>query len=347
MAQTRNLLLLCACLSRETTRRAVGLLAGEIHSPDLDWEGIISIAGRHLLLPAMRNALVNKRLVSALPTVVRNFLDEAYRLNTARNQRLKAQSSEIVRSLSRAEITSVLLKGGAFLFDCKYEDLGMRMMLDLDILVPEDRFEESVAVLRHLGYERCGDSHLQVTDPQHYPALFRPGEIATVELHRRLEEQEHLLPPGLVFDHSDTLKDGNSYVCIPSSTHRIMHNISHAAIDHGEYLSWSISLKALYDLMMISEAHPTTVNWEDIKGAMRRCGYIRVFEAYIYLASHLLKWPAPPAVLPTWHAALHYRRCLAAEAGLRSVTRRITTRWQRDILKRLLNPSSLSSLPWR
>jgi hypothetical protein len=259
MAQTRNLLLLCACLSRETTRRAVGLLAGEIHSPDLDWEGIISIAGRHLLLPAMPNALVNKRLISALPTVVRNFLDEAYRLNTARNQRLKAQSSEIVRSLSRAEITSVLLKGGAFLFDCKYEDLGMRMMLDLDILVPEDRFEESVAVLRHLGYERCGDSHLQVTDPQHYPALFRPGEIATVELHRRLEEQEHLLPPGLVFDHSDTLKDGNSYVCIPSSTHRIMHNISHAAIDHGEYLSWSISLKALYDLMMISEAHPTTV----------------------------------------------------------------------------------------
>lgn len=124
-----------------------------------------------------------------------------------------------------------------------------------------------------------------------------------------------------------------------------MHNIFHASIHHGEYLSWSISLKALYDLMMISEAHPTTVNWEDIKG--RRCGYIRVFEAYIYLVSHLLKWPAPPAVLPTWRAALHYRRCLAAEAGHISLTRRITTRWQRDILKRMLNPSSLSSLPWR
>ena len=342
MAQTRNLLLLCACLSRATTPGAISLLAGEIHSPDLDWEGIISIAGRHLLLPAMRKALINKRLISALPTAVRDFLDEAYRLNTARNQRLKAQSGEIVQSLSRGGITSVLLKGGAFLFDCKDEELGMRMMLDLDILVPEDRFEESVAVLLHLGYERS-QPHSPF-HPHHYPDLFRPGEIAAVELHRWLGPQEHLLPPCLVFDHSDTLKVGTGYVCIPSSTHRIMHNIFHAAIQHRDYLTWSISLQALNDLMMISEAHPTTVNWEDIKGAMRRCGYIRVLEAYIYLASHLLKWPAPPAVLPTWRAALHYRRCLVAEAGLRSLAKRITTRWQRDILKRLLNPSSLT---WR
>ena len=49
------------------------------------------------------------------------------------------------------------------------EELGMRMMLDLDILVPEDRLEESVAVLRHLEYERCGNSHLQVTHPHTIP----------------------------------------------------------------------------------------------------------------------------------------------------------------------------------
>ena len=47
-------------------------------------------------------------------------------------------------------------------------------------------------------------------------------------------------------------------------------------------------------------AHPTT----DIKGAMRCCGDIRVFEAYIYLASHLLKWPAPPPVLPKWRGGV-------------------------------------------
>jgi hypothetical protein len=93
-----------------------------------------------------------------------------------------------------------------------------------------------------------------------------------------------------------------------------MHSIFHTAIHHGKYLS--------YGLMMISEAHPTTVNWEDIKGAKRCCGDIRVLEAYIYLASHLLKWPAPPPVPPTWRAALHYRRCLAGEAGLRSVRAR-------------------------
>jgi len=59
--------------------------------------------------------------------------------------------------------------------------------------------------------------------------------------YRRLGRQEHLLPPSLIFDHSD----GTGYVCISSSTQRIMHSIFHAAIHHGKYLS--------YGLMMISE----------------------------------------------------------------------------------------------
>jgi hypothetical protein len=343
-----NLYILCSCLAESAESRApsaVALLATELRSPKLGWEGVISIAVGYFLLPALWKALKRKGLTHDLPPAVKDFLHEVYVLNTARNEKLKNQAIEIIDTLSQARISSVLLKGGAFLFDATQEDLGDRMMVDIDVLVPEDRLAQSVVILKDLGYDTLGDKKRR---PHHYPPLFRHGEVATIEIHWCIGDETKLLPPEHAFDDAIALEAGASKVWIPSPTHRIIHNMFHAAVQDDDFRRGVISLKALHDLARIAEAHRATIDWEQIDRSMRRCGLGRVLETHVYLASRLLKWPRPSAITPTWRAALHYRRCLAFTfirgattpaqiASVKNFIRKVTTPDQRDLLRRLAN----------
>jgi hypothetical protein len=267
---------------------------------------VLPIADRHLLLPALWKALCRKGLVGELAPSARDFLNEIYRLNASRNSRLRSLAIDIVDNLSHAGIASVLLKGGAFLFECAPEDLGERMMLDLDVLVSHHDLTQSISVLRDLGYEAIGDQKLA----HHHPPLFRQGEVATVEVHWHICEDAALLPTEHVFGDARMLDAGASRVWIPSPNHRIIHNLFHAAVQDGEFAGGVISLKALYDLIRIAGAHHGSIDWEEIGSVMRSCGFGRELEAHIYMASRLFGWQRPACITPTWRAALHYQRCL-------------------------------------
>jgi hypothetical protein len=256
-------------------------------------------------------------------------------LNASRNSRLKNQAIEIVNTLSHSGISTVLLKGAAFLFDGAPEDLGERMMLDLDVLVPQHDLTQSVIALKNLGYEAIGDQKLE----HHHPPLFRQGEVATVEVHWHICEEATLLPSEHVFREAKELNVGGAGVCIPSPSHRIIHNLFHAAVQDGEFVGGVISLKALYDLMRIAEVHRGSIDWEGIDSLMRRCGFGRELEAHVYMANRLFGWRGPSGIRPTWRAALHYHRCLMFSA-LRGVAlpafNSITTPDRRESLRNFI-----------
>ena len=325
-----NLVFLSSCLAENAER---GLLAKRVASAD--WEAVVPIAARHLLLPALWKALSRKGLTSELEPSVREFLNEIYGLNASRNDRLKSQAVEIVDTLSHAGIASVLLKGAAFLFESAPEDLGERMMLDLDLLVPEHKLLESISVLNNLGYEAIGDQKLA----HHHPPLFRQGKVATVEVHWHICEDATLLPTEQVFSEARMLDEGRSRVRIPSPTHRIIHNLFHAAVQDGEFVGGVISLKALYDLVRIAEAHPTLIDWETIDRLMRSHGFGRELEAHIYMANRLFGWRNPSCITPTWRAALHYQRCLtfsAMRGAALPAFHSVTTSTQRERLRNFI-----------
>ena len=79
-------------------------------------------------------------------------------------------------------------------------------------------------------------------------------------------------------------------------------------------------------------------DWQQIETSMRRCGFGRVLEAHVYMASRLLKWPGPSTITPTWRAALHYRRCLAF-----NFIRGATTLDQRVSLKNFISKATMGA----
>ncbi|HEV2551849.1 MAG TPA: nucleotidyltransferase family protein [Stellaceae bacterium] len=326
-----NLILLASCLGDNDETRT--LLAKTLASAD--WEAVLPIADRHLLLPTLWKSLCRKGLETELAPSPRDFLKEIYGLNASRNSRLKRQAIEIVDALSHAGIASVLLKGAAFLFESAPEDLGDRMMLDLDVLVPEHDLAQSITILKSLGYETIGDQKLA----HHHPPLFRQGEVATVEVHWHVWEEATLLPTEHVFGDARMLEADAARVWIPSPNHRIIHNLVHAAVQDGEFVGGVISLKALYDLIRISQAHQASIDWEEIGSLMRSCGFGRELEAHVYMAERLFGWRRPSCITPTWRAALHYQRCLMF-SSLRGAAlptfNSITTPSQRESLRNFI-----------
>jgi hypothetical protein len=98
-----------------------------------------------------------------LPLVYRNLhelaaddsdtgtLSGVYRLAWTRNQLLFSGASDAVRSLSAAGIPTILLKGAPMsLLD--YRDLGVRPMMDVDLLVHPQQAEQAFATLQQAGW---------------------------------------------------------------------------------------------------------------------------------------------------------------------------------------------------
>jgi hypothetical protein len=93
-------------------------------------------------VPAMRGAPVGATVLEqALP---------AYLANWAANRRLLAGAAPILEALGSAHCRPVALKGLALLM-CYYEDLGVRSVADLDVLIDPARAETAWQILTEMG----------------------------------------------------------------------------------------------------------------------------------------------------------------------------------------------------
>ena len=116
-----------------------------------DWAPVLEIANHHLLTPALWSALGKSGHAAALPADAGDYLATLHRLNGDRNRALGRQAIELIGALNAQGITPALLKGGLALFDGPYANPAVRMMRDLDILVPA-----GVESRRHRGAGAAG-----------------------------------------------------------------------------------------------------------------------------------------------------------------------------------------------
>jgi hypothetical protein len=155
------------------------------------WGQVLNIADWHRLSPALYAHL---EATSGAPAAVLSALKRAYLANSARSLFLRSATATVSSALDRAEIPAMLLKGAA-LVETVYADPGRREMLDIDLLVPDDRLAEASTVLREIGYApgpstsgaggAVSNGHVAV-ETHHDEALVGPDHLTAIELHRRI-----------------------------------------------------------------------------------------------------------------------------------------------------------------
>ena len=302
------------CLSDDARPESIAALRTAIHSEQLPWEAVVSLANNHLLTPAMWVVLTKKNLTDELPDEPRDYLRELHQLSKERNAKLRVQLLEAVRQLNRIDITPVLLKGAMHLVTDVYGDTGARIMSDIDLLVPREKIDECLPALHGLGYEAEEDIHNDYHEDHHHCApLFRPGDYGSLEIHRGLAESPYvdILPTEIGLAEAQPLEFRELSMKVLSPTHRLLHNILHSQLVDHNHTDGIMPLRSLHEVVTEYTANQQRVDWSDIQARMGQHNRGNALGAYLYMAHTLFGMSCPEGMGKTLSSRLYYQRCCA------------------------------------
>jgi hypothetical protein len=186
-------------------------------------------------------------------------------------------------------------------------------MSDIDLLVPEKETTKCMTALQELGY-KIREEKLDDYPEQHHhcPPLFRSGDYADIEIHRKLMDgYSDILSAETALAHTDTLMIQGIPIRVLSPSHRALHNILHSQLVDHNYLAGILSLRSLHEMVIESVAYADKLNWSLIHSLMERHNRGEVLRTYLYQAHRLLKFPLPTGIQKTPGCWLYYWRCIA------------------------------------
>lgn len=284
MKKSEATLLLTQILSKSVVDEA---LRANISASTTDWHQLLKIANRHLLGAALYSALQKKGLLSYLPDCeLEAFLKALYDANLMRNQAILLQLQEIANALKSIGIEMVMLKGAAALSEDHYDDLGVRMMSDIDILVPPERIMEAIAHLQSIGYAVTSGEERLANSWHHYHRMHHEKHPAALELHRYMLNQRggaytqesswqnHLQPSATI-----------EYAYVLEPSFELLHAFINTQLSHAYHQYFFISLRHLHHFAVMLSRYELT--FTELQEMANEPGVQKIFDEYACLLAKL------------------------------------------------------------
>jgi hypothetical protein len=275
-------------------RLAAGLLdqPAAAAASDLPWETIVEASSQHLVTPALAWSLRG----ADCPPELGEYFDAVLTLNRSRNETLAATLATVAGRLNAAEIEPVLLKGAAHLATGLYPDAGLRIIGDIDLLVPADRAAAAWETLGAAGFVDPSPKPFVSLPTHHLPRLFDPATGAGVELHTSVVARAHaaLLPVPWFVEGAVAASFAGRRFRIPDPTRMVAHLVVHDRMqDQGDRLA-TLRLRPLLDLAMLRHRHGASIDWAALRARFRQRGAETILGDHLWYAEALLGQPLPP-----------------------------------------------------
>ena len=260
-----------------------------------EWREILAQAQIQQLAPLLYQRLVKDRKKEGLPDEVARVLQESYYRCLRRNLLKFNELHKVLLEFQKNGIPILLLKG-SYLAKFIYQNIGLRPMVDLDLMVERDHLQPALEILRKLGY---GGSDLPLSAEEidvykHAPTLEKPGLI-WLELHWKLTDKDE----GLQIEEQDLwqrvkpVQFDNVKAMVLAPEDLVLHICVHAAYGH----LFSVQARSVVDLAEILIKEGGCINWETIIDKADRWQAGRGAFLMLYLAQYYLNAPVPNAVL--------------------------------------------------
>lgn len=292
--------------------RAIG--ASPLSGPDpqlealarhVDWPRLLRTApaGLH---PYLARCLEMRLSAAAVPAQVSEALRRARRANAAQHLIRQHELRRILGALATAEIPVLVLKGMA-LAHTTYPDPSTRFMLDIDLLVPENRWDAARDALMGIGLrvpERWAVRPL--SGPNARPERDRPfecpGTRVLVELHATLESSE---PPFAfsaerAWERAVDASLGGLQARVLGSEDGLFHIGLHLSSAHR----FQHGLRALLDVHLHLERHARDWDWTRLARECQLGGGCGWMYLTLRLARDLLASPVPDALFTALEAPI-------------------------------------------
>jgi len=265
-------------------------LRGIVPPKGTDWLPIIELANKSLITPQLE--ILTRRDSEEIPNDLKNFLEEIYSRNIARNNHLASQLIEAVSALNSVKIVPTLLKGTALLAAAYPSEFGHRILADLDLLVEPSEVGIALECLLRLGYRI--DSGSPDNPDIHFVALGRNEDVGQIDLHRNLPGPESFYRGlGPISSHCKTMALKDARVRCPSATYQALVLICHDQFHDGDYRTARVDLRHLFDLHALSTS-AEGVDWQVISSISTNSFVRNAVSTHILTMQALLGTSIPP-----------------------------------------------------
>ncbi|SDO34972.1 nucleotidyltransferase family protein [Afipia sp. GAS231] len=270
-----------------------GLLGGEehTHQADVTWELIIEVASFHYATPTLA-ACFDPEIDA--PCDVRNYFEAALALNKKRNEKILSTLARVAGLLNAIDIEPVLLKGAALLVEGVYPQPSMRILGDIDILIPRSRSAEACAALKAVGFDTKWSA---VSPPTHHhlPMLLDPETGTGVELHTDVisRSADAVIATDWFCEMARSVRFRGQRVLLPEPTRNAGHIIFHGEIFHELYILNKVQLRHVVDLALLRACHERAINWNELDRRFSAADAGEVLATYLHLVSELFGQTAP------------------------------------------------------
>lgn len=212
---------------------------------NLDFEKFVKITSGHLMLPALYYNLSKNRLLEIIPPDLSKYLKEIYDLNMERNLILKTELGDIEKILNENQINFRFIKGAEYIKFKYFENIGVRMIGDIDILIKEKDKKKVIQALVKNNYK--SNMEYKLWKRNHLPRFISNKKYFAIEIHTSVlrPSKKNMLKTHDFFNENHKEKSLNNLkTCI----------LNYQINDYG-HLYKNYSYRTIYDFMNIKYNH--------------------------------------------------------------------------------------------
>ncbi len=255
------------------------------------------LATRMRLLPVLCYRLQMRGLFTQLPPDMRKRLKQACRHNAARNLDIYRELQAIMALFQVQHIPVIVLKG-AYLAEIVYDNIAVRPMTDLDLLVPVEHIHAASAALTTLGHpsppanivEDYLQNWLELPSSQH------PDRGIAVELHWTLIPPGHnySITPDELWARRDATRLAGCEVAVLCAEDLLLHLCGHLSYQHN--FSSNVLLSCC-DIAAVIEHTAMQLDWDAVIERANRWHWVRGVYLALLIARDWLGAAVPAGVL--------------------------------------------------
>jgi hypothetical protein len=262
-----------------------------------NWQGLLDKA-----IEQQVGALLYSQLQSLpdlrVPLIIQESLKDIYRKNTFFNMALMGELKSILSLFNSHKIPVIVLKG-AYLAKEVYSKIGLREMVDIDLLVPDDKVEQAAKLLEILDYQsiRNYDVSLDVEklSGHQLPPFRKSFALPVIEIHWTICDPNETYQ----FDLTELWQrakntDFFGETALALAPEDLMLHLCHHASYHHKF---NIGVRPLCDLARIIEHFQDQLDWQALQTTAERWQWQKGLYIMLAFAHYSLGVDLPNLIL--------------------------------------------------
>ena len=259
----------------------------------LDWDNLVARASDEGLAPFLYRRCRDLGLLTCIPARAREFLRSSYRQTVLHNLYLLRFMEELDWVAGGRGLSVVVLKGAALL-NSIYEDVGLRPMEDIDLMVRIEDLGLLKLLLEQMGF----------APDRFYPDTYKRG-IIHVDLHtdflsaHRIRSRRALIKiqPEKVWDRVEPVMEGANHLYRLSLYDNLIALSFHMLKHCFTRLIWFVDIKEI----LIKQG--VRFDWPGLAESARKMGGQRCLLYVLIMTKHLLGLNVPDDALRSFGRA--------------------------------------------